>query len=423
MARVTSALARGASRAHHAEDTVIEVRGVKIGGPHFTVIAGPCAVESRDQITSCARIVRERGGRVLRGGCFKPRTSPYSFQGLGFEGLDLLVEAGRAFGLPVITEVLSPADVQAVAAKADILQIGARNMQNFALLKEVGRVPCPVMLKRGLMASLDELLQAAEHILSQGNQQVILCERGIRIGGDEPPVLIAGPCSVESREQIFEAARGVREAGGVMLRGGCFKPRTLPYDFQGLGFEGLAIMHEAGRANGLPIVTEVLHPADVEAVAREADVLQIGARNMQNFELLKEVGKTQTAVLLKRGMMASIDEWLAAAEYVLAGGNGQVILCERGIRTFEVATRNTLDLSAIPVLRRLTHLPVLVDPSHAAGERTLVPPMALAARAVGAHGVMIEIHPEPAKALSDGPQALTFDGFTQLMPALCAERP
>ena len=237
---------------------------------------------------------------------------------------------------------------------------------------------------------------------------------GVRIGGDHPPVLIAGPCSVESREQIFASARAVREAGGVMLRGGCFKPRTLPYDFQGLGFEGLSLMHEAGRAHGLPIVTEVLHPRDVEAVAREADVLQIGARNMQNFELLKEVGKTRTAVLLKRGMSASIAEWLAAAEYVLAGGNERVVLCERGIRTFETATRNTLDVSAVVVARERTHLPVIVDPSHAAGLRRWVPALAKAALAAGAHGLIVEAHPDPDHALSDGPQSLTFDGLRQL---------
>ena len=237
---------------------------------------------------------------------------------------------------------------------------------------------------------------------------------GVRVGGNEPPILIAGPCSVESRDQIFASARGVREAGGVMLRGGCFKPRTLPYDFQGLGFDGLTMMHDAGRENGLPIVTEVLHPRDVEGVAREADVLQIGARNMQNFELLKEVGKTRTAVLLKRGMSSSIDEWLAAAEYVLAGGNERVMLCERGIRTFETATRNTLDLSAVVVARERTHLPVIVDPSHAAGLRRWVPALCRAAIAAGAHGLIVEAHPDPDHALSDGPQSLTLEALGEL---------
>jgi len=236
----------------------------------------------------------------------------------------------------------------------------------------------------------------------------------VRVGGDAPPVLIAGPCSVESRDQILASARGVRAAGGAMLRGGCFKPRTRPYDFQGMGFEGLAILHEAGRAHGLPVVTEVLHPADVEAVAREADVLQIGARNMQNFELLKAVGAARTPVLLKRGLMASVDEWLAAAEYVLAGGNERVILCERGIRTFETATRNTLDLSAVVVARERTHLPVIVDPSHAAGVRRWVPALAAAALAAGAHGLIVEAHPDPDTACSDGPQSLTLEGLADM---------
>ncbi|MEM1115643.1 MAG: 3-deoxy-7-phosphoheptulonate synthase, partial [Bacteroidota bacterium] len=247
-----------------------------------------------------------------------------------------------------------------------------------------------------------------------GRADTVVEIAGVRVGGDAPPVLIAGPCSVESRDQIFASAKAVREAGGVMLRGGCFKPRTLPYDFQGLGFEGLSMMHEAGRENGLPIVTEVVHPRDVEAVAREADVLQIGARNMQNFELLKEVGRSHAAVLLKRGMSSSIDEWLAAAEYVLAGGNERVVLCERGIRTFETATRNTLDLSAVVVARERTHLPVIVDPSHAAGLRRWVPALAKAAIAAGAHGLIVEAHPDPDRALSDGPQSLTFDGLRRL---------
>jgi chorismate mutase/prephenate dehydratase len=243
--------------------------------------------------------------------------------------------------------------------------------------------------------------------------------KGVRLGGGGFTV-IAGPCAVESREQIMASARAVRESGGRLLRGGCFKPRSSPYSFQGLGWEGLELLAEAGRAFGLPIVTEVLAPGDVEGVARVADVLQIGARNMQNFPLLREVGRVPRPVLLKRGMMASLDELLQAAEYILAHGNHQVILCERGIRTFETATRNTLDLSAIPVLRERTHLPIFVDPSHAAGERSLVPPMARGAKAVGAHGIMVEIHPDPATALSDGPQALTFDGFAALMADLLA---
>ncbi|GIV62013.1 MAG: hypothetical protein KatS3mg044_0879 [Rhodothermaceae bacterium] len=240
----------------------------------------------------------------------------------------------------------------------------------------------------------------------------------VRVGpvaiGGALPVLIAGPCSVESRAQIMACAAAVREAGGHLLRGGCFKPRTSPYAFQGLGYEGLALLAEAGRAYGLPVVTEVLDPADVPAVARLADVLQVGARNMQNFPLLKALGAAGRPVLLKRGMMASIDEWLAAAEYILAHGNPDVILCERGIRTFETATRSTLDLSAVPVVRERTHLPVIVDPSHASGTRRWVMPLARAALAAGAHGVMVEIHPEPERALSDGPQSLTFETFREL---------
>ena len=240
----------------------------------------------------------------------------------------------------------------------------------------------------------------------------------VRIGGDAPFVLIAGPCSVESDEQITRCARALHEAGGSLLRGGCFKPRTSPYDFQGLGLDGLALIRAAADAYGLAVVTEVVHPGDVEAVAREADVLQLGARNMQNFALLKAVGKTRRPVVLKRGLMASIDEWLAAAEYIMSEGNPRVILCERGIRTFETATRNTLDLSAVPVLRERTHLPIIVDPSHAAGRREWVAPLARAARAVGANGAMLEFHPEPERALSDGRQSLELDQFAALAAEL-----
>jgi chorismate mutase / prephenate dehydratase len=273
--------------------------------------------------------------------------------------------------------------------------------------------PSPAAKKNSAYRLASRAHRAADTVIEIGHN---------RVGGDAPFLMIAGPCSVESREQITACARAVRDAGGGLLRGGCFKPRTSRYDFQGLGFEGLTLLHEAARAYGLRIVTEVLHPADVDAVAREADVLQIGARNMQNFALLKAVGKSRFPVLLKRGLMASIDEWLAAAEYIMAEGNGRVILCERGIRTFETATRNTLDLSAVPVLRERTHLPVIVDPSHAAGRREWVAPLARAARAVGAHGVMIEIHPEPDRALSDGPQSLDFEHFRALAREMSREQ-
>jgi 3-deoxy-7-phosphoheptulonate synthase len=240
---------------------------------------------------------------------------------------------------------------------------------------------------------------------------------GVRIGGDDL-VLIAGPCAVESWDQIIETARAVRDAGGSILRGGCFKPRTSPYSFQGLGFEGLEMLAEAGKTFGLPVVTEVISPEDVEAVAEKADILQIGTRNMQNFSLLQAAGRTHRPVLLKRGMSSSLDELLQAAEYILAEGNQQVMLCERGIRTFETSTRNTLDLSAVPVLKGRTHLPIMVDPSHAAGARDLVPPLALAAQAIGADGIMVEIHPDPETALSDGPQSLRFDQYQALAAAL-----
>ncbi len=245
----------------------------------------------------------------------------------------------------------------------------------------------------------------------------IIGVRGIRVGGGDF-IVIAGPCAVENEEQIRRCARAVKENGGHILRGGCFKPRTSPYSFQGLGYEGLNYLVHAGEDFGLPVVTEVLTPADVNRVAQQADILQIGARNMQNFSLLNEVGRIDRPVVLKRGLMSSIDELLGAAEYILAQGNQQVILCERGIRTFETATRNTLDLSAVPILKERTHLPVIVDPSHAAGDRALVPPLAKAAKSVGADGIMVEMHPDPENALSDGAQSLTFAGFKRLMADL-----
>ncbi|HOP49563.1 MAG TPA: bifunctional 3-deoxy-7-phosphoheptulonate synthase/chorismate mutase [Ignavibacteriales bacterium] len=249
-------------------------------------------------------------------------------------------------------------------------------------------------------------------------ENTVVTVKNIKIG-DGNFVVMAGPCAVESYDQIMVTAKEVKEYGGVILRGGCFKPRTSPYSFQGLGFEGLKMMKEAGNTFGMPIVTEVLAPEDVEPIIRGGcDMLQIGARNMANFALLKEVGKTNVPVLLKRGMMSSIEELLQAAEYILAQGNQQVVLCERGIRTFETATRNTLDIAAVPILKELTHLPVIVDPSHSAKHRNLVVPLAKAAKAVGADGIIVEIHPEPEKALSDGPQALTFDMYENLMKDL-----
>lgn len=256
-------------------------------------------------------------------------------------------------------------------------------------------------------------------LVSREHQQedTIIRVKGVTIGGDSF-VTMAGPCSVESEEQIMDCARQVKENSGTILRGGCFKPRTNPYSFQGMGYEGLDIMEKAGKKYGLPIITEVMSEEDVVPIAKQADFLQIGARNMQNFPLLKAVGKVHRPVFLKRGMMSSIDELLNAAEYILAHGNKQVILCERGIRTFETATRNTLDLSAVPILKELTHLPIMIDPSHAVGRRDLVAPMSKASKAVGSHGIMVEIHPNPEVAKSDGPQALRFPQFAELMSEL-----
>ena len=234
------------------------------------------------------------------------------------------------------------------------------------------------------------------------------------VGGDEI-VVMAGPCAVESREQLIETARGVAAAGARMLRGGAFKPRSSPYSFQGLEEEGLKLLAAAREATGLPFVTEVVGPEDAELVASYADCLQVGARNMQNFRLLSAVGRQPKPVLLKRGMMATIEELLLAAEYVVAAGNPRVILCERGIRTFEKATRNTLDLSAVPVLRERTHLPIVVDPSHAAGRREWVPALTLGALAAGADGIIVEVHPDPERAWSDGRQSLTLPDFARLM--------
>jgi len=250
--------------------------------------------------------------------------------------------------------------------------------------------------------------------LRDDGKRTLVDVSGVVFGG-ERFVLAMGPCAVESKRQMMDAADLVKRGGATVLRGGAFKPRTSPYAFQGLGFAGLEMLVEAGRAYEMPVVTEVLHPEDVERVAETADMLQIGARNMQNFALLKEVGRSKRPVLLKRGMSATIEELLLAAEYIMAGGNNRVVLCERGIRTFETATRNTLDLSIVPLIKELSHLPIMVDPSHATGKRSLVPPLAKAALVAGAHGLLIEVHPEPEKALSDGPQSLTFQGFEALM--------
>jgi 3-deoxy-7-phosphoheptulonate synthase len=246
---------------------------------------------------------------------------------------------------------------------------------------------------------------------------IVKLSNGAEIGGGVVHVM-AGPCTVEGRDMLIETAKWVQACGATLLRGGAFKPSTSPYSFQGMGKEGLEILSEARAITGLPIITEVLDPRDLAAVEAHADILQIGARNMQNFQLLKEVSKSRKPVMLKRGLSATIEEWLLAAEYIYAGGNHDVIMCERGIRTFETATRNTLDLTAVPLVKQLSHLPVVVDPSHATGKWDLVTPMARAAVAAGADGLIIEVHPKPSEALKDGFESLTFKKFAAMMDAV-----
>ena len=248
-------------------------------------------------------------------------------------------------------------------------------------------------------------------------QDTVFEVNGVAFGGNEI-VVMAGPCAIESEEQLLATAQAVKAVGATVLRGGAFKPRTSPYQFRGLGESGLRILAKVGEETQMPIITEVMSPNDVDLVAKYVDILQIGARNMQNFILLDEVGRIKKPVLLKRGLSSSIQEWLLAAEYILAQGNEQVILCERGIRTFETYTRNTMDLSAIPIIEKVSHLPIFADPSHATGKWYLVPPLALAAVAAGADGLIIEVHPNPDLALADGPQSLTFDNFRLLMSQL-----
>ena len=253
----------------------------------------------------------------------------------------------------------------------------------------------------------------------QGSVIVVGGEKtgGVKIGGPEV-VVIAGPCSVESREQLLETAQGVKRAGATMLRGGAYKPRTSPYEFQGLGIEALKILREARELTGLPVVTEVMSTEDVDLICEYADMLQVGARNMQNFALLRRLATVKKPILLKRGPSATVKEWLLAAEYLLSGGNDQVVLCERGIKTFETATRNTLDLAAIALAKELSHLPVVADPSHGTGKQSLIGAVSRAAIAVGADGIIVEVHPCPERALSDGPQSLDIPQFERVMRGL-----
>ncbi|MEW5805976.1 MAG: 3-deoxy-7-phosphoheptulonate synthase [Acidobacteriota bacterium] len=249
-------------------------------------------------------------------------------------------------------------------------------------------------------------------------EDTVIPVRNLKIGGGSFSV-IAGPCAVESREQILEIASFVKEEGATILRGGAFKPRTSPYSFQGLGLKGLEYLAEAREKTGLAIITEVMGSEEVSMVEEYCDIFQIGARNMQNYRLLTAVGKTRKPVMLKRGLMATIEEFLLAAEYIYSEGNPNIILCERGIRTFETYTRNTLDISAVPIVKSLSHHPIFVDPSHAAGKRSLVPSLSCASVAAGADGIMVEVHPRPDEALSDGAQSLSFKEFSQMMKAIC----
>ena len=297
------------------------------------------------------------------------------------------------------------------------LQVHASIGVHQTVLGLIGDTSCVDTEMLRLLDIVEDVMEISDPFKSANRkfhpEDTVVDVLGAKCGGDHFAV-IAGPCSVENPEQIKEVAEGVKASGATMLRGGAFKPRTSPYDFQGMKAEGIELLLEAKKATGLPIVTEIMN-ANHLPLFEEVDVIQVGARNMQNFELLKELGKTDKTILLKRGLANTLKELLMSAEYIMAGGNENIILCERGIRTFETYTRNTLDLSAVPVLHNLTHLPVVIDPSHATGHANLVEPMAMAAAACGADGIMIEVHNDPAKALCDGPQSLTPAQFAKVM--------
>jgi 3-deoxy-7-phosphoheptulonate synthase len=290
-----------------------------------------------------------------------------------------------------------------------------------AVLGDVGPVRDHLMSKLSSMPGIESVTPISRPFKLASREthpdDTVIELKGTKIGNGSLTIM-AGPCSIENPEMMSETARAVAAAGATILRGGAFKPRTSPYSFQGLGVEGLRYLAQAGAETGLPTITEVMEPGQVEVVAEHSDILQVGTRNMQNYSLLTAVGKAGKPVMLKRGYGATIEEWLMAAEYIIAAGQPNVILCERGIRTFETYTRNTLDLTAVPLLHHLTHLPVIVDPSHATGKRWLVRPMALAAVAAGADGIMVEVHPNPNEALSDGEQSLTFDQFRDMASAI-----
>jgi 3-deoxy-7-phosphoheptulonate synthase len=314
--------------------------------------------------------------------------------------------------------------VEAIIGRVTALGLGAHPIfgEGQTIVGVVG-VPLPPTLDQELesLPGVERVVRISKKYKLTGwdfhPEKTVIAVGGVTIGGDEVTV-IAGPCSVESEEQTVATARAVKAAGASILRGGAYKPRTSPYEFRGLGRRGLEILATARAETGMPIITEVMTPADIDEVGRFADIFQIGARNAQNYLLLEEVGKAGKPVMLKRGLSMMIEEWLLAAEYVMAQGNPDVILCERGIRTFEPATRNTLDVSSVPVLQGMSHLPVFIDPSHAAGKRALVGALALAGVAAGADGLMIEVHPDPDHALSDSAQQLTFAQFGELTPRI-----
>ncbi|WP_026962013.1 3-deoxy-7-phosphoheptulonate synthase [Alicyclobacillus herbarius] len=310
--------------------------------------------------------------------------------------IDAVSELLKAKGLGVhLSKGEEKTIIGIIGPREKVLELPVESMEG---VEKVVTVSKPFKLANRAFHPQDTLVQVGHHV----------------VGGSER-TLIAGPCSVESRDQIIEIAQFVKQVGGHMLRGGAFKPRSSPYSFQGLGETGLRYLAEAREQTGLPIVSEVMEIGQIPMFLEYVDVLQIGARNMQNFPLLKAVGKTDKPVLLKRGLSATIEEWLMSAEYILSEGNPNVILCERGIRTFETYTRNTLDLNAVPVVQHLSHLPILVDPSHGVGNWRYVTAMARAGIAAGANGVIVEIHPNPAEALSDGPQSLTLDRFASMV--------
>ena len=431
-----SAAAIGSAEAAQAHGLVVLRHGIADSPDNYTrfvvLSAAATPVDARIACkTSLILITRHEEGALLR--CLEI----LSGSGHSMTKLESRPRPGRPWEYLFFLDFEGNAAEPRTAAALDELRLAAQ------YLKVLGSYPAKALRHPAHPGSLPdaaaaeapaETLEAVAAGRATGgrrSRQYRLVDRASRaadtlvqvgdllVGGSGFAVM-AGPCSVESAGQIAATAKFVRDHGAHVLRGGVFKPRTSPYAFQGLGWKGLELLAAAGRETGLPVVTEVMAVEQAQRMAKDAGILQIGARNMQNFDLLREVGKLDRPVLLKRGLSSTIEEWLAAAEYILAQGNQQVILCERGIRTFESATRNTLDLSAVPVVRERSHLPVIVDPSHSTGQRRYVAPMAWAARAAGAHGLLIEVHPAPDKALSDAEQSLSFAEFAALMSQLAA---